>query len=193
MDDICAIKERSARNTKIVILILLPFVMGVSLQRCEWQGPSEHFTSLDRDGNGELSLNEWMAYYGSAEHDHAWNSCYGSDFEPADCDFNQSLTWHEYAQMKFGRKACDDQASYGNLFTEQIVRRPIQQADTGEWNLVPITKIYAADYCRYLTRMSVRPWKENDFDDVLESAEKRTTGVVVREVYNRVNCAIYQE
>lgn len=167
--------------------------MGVSLQRCEWLGPSEHFTSLDQDGNGELNINEWMAYYGNEEHDHTWNSCYGSDFEPADCDFNQSLTWHEYAQMKFGRKACDNQASYGNLFTKQIVRRPVQLADTGEWKLVPITKTYVVDYCRNITRMSVRPWNEKDFDNVLAAAEKRANGVAVREGYQRFTCTDYQE
>lgn len=51
------------------MFLSLPLILGIGPPRCEWQGPSDHFSNLDRDQNQELSLDEWMAYYGSHTHD----------------------------------------------------------------------------------------------------------------------------
>ena len=175
--------------TRIAILALLPVLMGV---RCEWQGPTDHFYSLDKNGNGDVSLNEWMEYYGSEKHDHSWTFCYGNRFEPADCDNNQSLTWGEYHKNWFGRQDCNNQTIFGNLFTNPILKRPVQK-ETGDWSLVKVNKSDMTAYCRNATQVAVRGWSQDDFKKVVLAAEKDIDRIALEEGTFRLDCVPYQK
>ena len=95
---------------RIGLLVIMPILAGVSLPHCEWQGPSRFFIALDSDGNDEVSLDEWMDYYG--EHSHPWIQCSGKDFGPADCDESSSLSWSEYHAYRFRYEWCKPRTAY---------------------------------------------------------------------------------
>jgi hypothetical protein len=87
------------RTFTLILVGVAPLLLGVGLPSCEWGPKSSHFQSLDSDSDDQLSLNEWMAYYGP--HSHDWERCAGKDFEPADCDGDMHLSWFEYYRYRF--------------------------------------------------------------------------------------------
>lgn len=114
-----------------LIYLSLPLLIGVSMPRCESDGPSSWFKHIDKDFNGELSLNEWMHIYGTPHtyeiHKYKWQVCRGNHFELADCDRNNSLTWHEYYEFKFnGQQSCTNKS-------RKDVTRPVLNKETGDW------------------------------------------------------------
>lgn len=87
-----------------VPLLAVPVLLIIFLLYYNAFIPSSHFRSMDSDGDNVLSLNEWMAYYG--QHMHDWSECTGRDFEPADCDGDLQLSWHEYYKYRFRSDYC---------------------------------------------------------------------------------------
>ncbi len=88
------------------LLVSIPFLLGIGPYSCEWGPVSSHFDSLDIDSDRRLSLDEWMAHYGP--HTHDWELCWGSHFEPADCDGDLHLTWPEYYRLRFRHEFCGE-------------------------------------------------------------------------------------
>lgn len=100
--------------------------------------PSDFFVGLDTNDDGELDLQEWMAYYGP--HDHPWENCSGNDFEPADCDASQSLSWTEYYQARFKQDYCGNPRPFLTRF-----QKPARNGTTGEYELQPSAGFYEVD------------------------------------------------
>lgn len=100
--------------------------------------PSDFFVGLDANEDGELDLQEWMAYYGP--HDHPWENCSGNDFEPADCDASQSLSWTEYYQARFKQDYCGNPRPFLTRF-----QKPTLNTATSEYELQPSTGFYEVD------------------------------------------------
>lgn len=100
--------------------------------------PSDFFVGLDTNADEELDLQEWMAYYGP--HDHPWTNCSGNDFEPADCDGSQSLSWTEYYQARFKRNYCDNPRPFLTRF-----RKPHLNPATGHYELRAPAGLYEVD------------------------------------------------
>lgn len=68
----------------VVIVTLITLLLWRHEQQ-EYAGELRvFFRQLDLDSDGALTLQEWMAYYGS--HTHAWAQCSGRIFQLADCD-----------------------------------------------------------------------------------------------------------
>lgn len=93
-----------------------------AISGCE-SGPSDFFRHMDANGDQHVDLQEWMAYYGP--HSHSWQRCSGKDFEPADCDGDQTLSWSEYRSARFDGLYCGDPAP----FSKRIYRKPVLQSD----------------------------------------------------------------
>ena len=108
--------------------LLLVFAVPLYLTACS-DAPSDFFRSLDRDSNSFVDLDEWMVYYG--QHSHGWDSCSGNDFEPADCDADQRLSWTEYHAYRFEGLRCRPGA-VGVRF-----RRPTLDERRGGYQLPP--------------------------------------------------------
>jgi len=69
-----------------------------------WLGPSTFFSGLDTNEDGALSRSEWQAHYG--QHRHAPGEiCMGEDFDKADCDDDELLTWSEYYAYRMARQS----------------------------------------------------------------------------------------
>lgn len=179
-------------RTRIAVLTLLPFLMGVSLTRCEWEGPSDHFVSLDKNDSGDLSLNEWMEYYGGDEHNHSWSFCYGNRFEHADCDNNRALTWSEYHKNWFRRENCDGQDIWRGLFTGPYSRRPVQMVN-GDWDLVKIEKSDMTTYCREITRSAMRHYSEEVSEKIILVAEQNIDRFDFEEGTFHFDCIPYKK
>ena len=174
-------------NLKIAVVLLLPLTLGA---RCEWQGPSDHFIFLDQDQSSEISLDEWMVYYGTKHQQHAWYLCDGNDFEPADCDHNGELNWHEYYKYRFKHKSCDNLTNNDNIFHTRITNRPIQNADSRKWILVPVTNLDVANYCKIA--IGLMGLSGNNYSKIIEMIEAEN-GAVRNGSERRSTCRIYYD
>jgi len=112
---------------RLPFLVLLPLVIAAC-------GPSDHFKSLDTNNNRAIDLQEWMAYYGP--HTHSWDRCSGNDFEPADCDGDQALSWPEYHAARFKSDYCGDDQWYLTRF-----QKPVLDTSSGQYALLPSCKM----------------------------------------------------
>jgi hypothetical protein len=88
------------------------------------------FRTLDLNADGYVTLQEWMAYYGP--HEHPWRECAGKDFEPADCNHDQRLSWSEHKAARFDWNYCGRSPE---IFTEWEYKKPIWNSRTGAYTL----------------------------------------------------------
>ena len=98
--------------------------------------PSSHFRHLDLNVDGQVTLQEWMAYYGP--HNHPWSECSGRDFQPADCDGDLRLSWWEYMSARFMKRYC---GSSRWPFIEWSFIRPMLNPETGTYVLLPPVRL----------------------------------------------------
>ena len=132
--------DRRPTGHTMSLAITRPVTLAVALMAvaaCD-SGPSDFFRSIDTNNDQHVDLQEWMAYYGP--HRHNWQRCSGKDFEPADCDGDQALSWSEYRSARFDGLYCGDRTP----FIKRIYRKPVLQADGQTYVLLSPCKRPAA-------------------------------------------------
>ena len=102
-------------------------------------GPSDFFQHMDTNDDKQVDLQEWMTYYGPHQHD--WQQCSGKDFEPADCDGDQRLSWDEYRSARYDGVYCGDRTP----FSKRIYRKPVLHANGQAYALLDSCERAAAD------------------------------------------------